>query len=61
MADGKLYVTGGDKQWLWVLAPGRELKVLGQIRLRDAIYTSPMAANGVLYVMTNRHLYAVGR
>ena len=57
-ADGKVYL-GTGRQVLWVLAAGRELRVLGRIRLHDGIYATPTAANGTLYVATNKHLYAV--
>jgi outer membrane protein assembly factor BamB len=59
VADGKIYV-GNKRQMLWVLAAGKELKVLSQIRMRAPILTTPTAANGMLYVATNKHLYAVG-
>ena len=59
-ADGKVYL-GSGKKLLWVLAAGKELKVINRIRVHDAIYTTPTAANGTLFVVTNRHLYAVGK
>jgi hypothetical protein len=39
-------------------AAGRELKLLATTKLDSAISTSPIVANGVLYVMTQRWLYA---
>jgi outer membrane protein assembly factor BamB len=59
VADGKVYLGTGGRPTLWVLAHGREPKVIGQIRLRSEIHNTPAAANGVLYVATWRHLYAI--
>ena len=59
VADGKLYL-GTGRSLFWVLAHGKELEVINRIRMPDRIYTTPTAANGVLYVATNKRLYAVG-
>jgi len=58
VADGKVYL-GTGRSVLWILAAGKELKVLSQIRMRDKVLSTPVAANGVLYVATMKHLYAV--
>ncbi len=60
VADGKVYLGTGS-QVLWVLAAGKQLKVLNRIRVRDSISPTPTAANGTLFVATNKHLYAVGK
>jgi len=56
-ADGKIYL--GTRRFLWVLAAGREPKVLGIVRLGTPMWCTPVAANGVLYVATQRDLWAV--
>ena len=50
VADGKVYMP--TSKGLWVLAAGKELKVLSRINLGAKVYASPVAANGTLYVAT---------
>jgi outer membrane protein assembly factor BamB len=57
VADGKVYV-GTELGLLWVLKAGKDLQVLSKTRLK----TNPItltAANGVLYIPTQRSLLAV--
>ncbi len=58
VADGKVYL-GTGRRTFWVLRAGKELEVISKIRMRDRICTTPVAANGVLYVATYKHLYAI--
>ena len=57
VADGKLYV--GTKKGLLVMAAGKEEKPLAKISLGTPVYCTPVVANGVLFVTTNRYLWAV--
>jgi outer membrane protein assembly factor BamB len=60
VADGKIYFgTAASGAALWVLSAGKELKVIGRVPVSDAICCTPTAANGTLFVATNKHLYAV--
>ncbi len=51
VADGKVYMP--TAKGLWVLAAGKELKVLSRINLGAKVDASPVAANGTLYVATS--------
>lgn len=56
--DGKVFLGDEDGDVL-VLETGREKKVLGEYSINNSSYTTPVAANGVLYVANRSELYAI--
>jgi outer membrane protein assembly factor BamB len=60
VADGKVYMPGS--KGLFVLAAGKEARLLAKVNVGSAIYASPVAANGTLYIASNKGwLWAVGK
>ncbi len=58
-ADGKVYL-GNDGGSVFVFAHGKDKKILAENTFPDSrIRATPVAANGVLYVMTENKLYAI--
>lgn len=57
-ADGKVYLGDEDGD-LVVFQAGKEQKKIAEIGMGDAIYGTPVAANGVLFIMTRTTLYAI--
>ena len=43
---------------LTVMATGKQPRILATIPLGSAVYSTPVVANGVLYVSSNTHLFA---
>jgi outer membrane protein assembly factor BamB len=58
VADGKVYLGDQDGD-VAVFRAGRELKKLAEIDMGNSVYSTPVPANGVLYVMTRSDLYAI--
>ena len=56
-ADGKVYI-GTEAGRLTVAAAQRKKRILNEIRFDGPLYTTPVAANGVLYIASQRTLYA---
>lgn len=58
VADGKVYLgtRSGD---FWILAAGREKRVLFETKLESGISATTTAANGTLFIATMERLYAV--
>jgi outer membrane protein assembly factor BamB len=57
-ADGKVYL-GTDLGTVFVFAHGKQKKLLAEIDMEGSVRATPIAANGVLYVMTENKLYAI--
>ncbi len=58
VADGKVY-AGTNRRDFWILAASREKKVISGVELDSPTSSTPVAANGVLYVATMKKLYAL--
>lgn len=56
--DGKVYLGDEDGQVI-VLQAGREKKELAENQMGNSVYTTPVAANGVLYITSRERLYAI--
>lgn len=56
--DGKIMLGDEDGE-IAILKPGAEMKEIGVVDMRSAVYTTPVAANGVLFISTKNRLYAI--
>jgi len=56
--DGKVYL-GSDDGKVFIFQHGREKKLLGEIEMPARVRSTPVALNGVLYLMTENMLYAI--
>jgi outer membrane protein assembly factor BamB len=60
VVDSKVMLGNTDGE-LHVLEHGTTLKPLATHDMRHSIYSTPVAANGVLYITTQRFLYAIAK
>ena len=56
-ADGKVYAGDEDGDFV-ILAASKEKKLLSETNLPSPVYSTPIVANGVIYVSCNTHLFA---
>ncbi|MFQ5652410.1 MAG: PQQ-binding-like beta-propeller repeat protein [bacterium] len=57
-ADGKVYIGDEDGD-IAVLKAGKEMQLLNEINMENAVYTTPVAKDGVLYVTNRSKLFAI--
>lgn len=59
-ADGRIFI-GNEDGYLSILPAGKEYskEAVLEIDMTSPVYSSPIAANGVLYVATHTHLFAI--
>jgi outer membrane protein assembly factor BamB len=56
--DGKIYLGDEDGDVV-VMQAGRELKVLSEVNMGSSVYSTPVPANGVLFISNRNLLYAL--
>jgi outer membrane protein assembly factor BamB len=59
VADGKVYLGDEDGDFV-VMVASKEKRILSETNLGAPIYSTPVAANGALYVTSNSHLFVFG-
>ncbi|MEO6740460.1 MAG: PQQ-binding-like beta-propeller repeat protein [Chthoniobacteraceae bacterium] len=59
VVDGKVFIGNEDGD-LYVFAATKEKKLLSQVNMGAPILSTPVAANGMLFVNTQTHLYCIG-
>jgi outer membrane protein assembly factor BamB len=58
--DGKVYIGDEDGDVV-VFQAGRNKKILFETNMVNSVYTTPVAANGVLYITNRKTLFAIAQ
>ena len=58
VADGKVYLGDEDGD-VAILQAGKEMKLLDEVNMGTAVYTTPVARDGVLYIASRNMLFAL--
>ncbi len=57
--DGKVFLGDEDGDVVILKHDGTQATVLSEVNMDNSVYTTPVAARGVLYISTRTHLYAI--
>jgi outer membrane protein assembly factor BamB len=58
LIDGKIYLGDEDGDVV-ILQEGKVKKVLAEMNMGSSVYSTPVPANGVLYISNRNQLYAL--
>ena len=58
VVDGKVYLGDEDGD-IAVLQTGKEKKLLGEMNMGSSVYSSPVPANGALFIMNRNQLFSL--
>jgi outer membrane protein assembly factor BamB len=58
VVDGKVYLGDEDGDVV-IMAAGREKKVVAEMNMGSSVYSTPVPANGVLFISNRNQLYAL--
>ncbi len=57
--DGKVYVGTEDGEVV-IFEHGPKLKVVNKVDMGELVHSTPVVANGTLYILARSKLYAIG-
>ena len=60
VVDGKVLIGDEDGD-IAVLQAGRTHELISEVNMGNSVYSTPVVANGVLYIMTRSRLYAIAQ
>ena len=60
VVDGKVLIGDEDGD-IAVLQAGKTHELLSEVNMGNSVYSTPVVANGVLYIMTRSRLYAIAQ
>ena len=58
LLPGKVYI-GDQNHKVTIFAHGKQKKIVNVVDIGGPVFTTPVAANGVLYIATKSKLYAL--
>jgi len=58
LIDGKIYLGDEDGDVL-IMQEGKTKKVIAEINMGSSVYSTPVPANGVLYITNRNQLFAL--
>jgi outer membrane protein assembly factor BamB len=58
IVDGKVY-TGDEDGDLWIFELSKQKRIIAEHEFANVVYSSPVFANGILYVVAGDTLYAI--
>ncbi len=58
VVDGKVYLGDEDGDVV-ILQAGREKKLIAEVNMGSSVYSSPVPANGALFIMNRNQLFAL--
>ena len=59
VVEGRVYLGDEDGD-ITILQAGRELKVIGEMNMGSSVYSTPVPANGALFINGRNQLFALG-
>ena len=60
LVDGKVYIGDEDGD-VTIFKHGPELEIISEVNMGNSVYSTPVVANGVMYISNKSTLFAIGQ